>query len=109
MSYSSTNPPQCILALGFASGGSLFKYESTHTHADIESTAGGGFFKGCGFGSPSTGSGSFPAGMKVGDLLININRSTAGTSAITWHQVTSISTPTGYGSLLNVAVSVASS
>lgn len=106
MAYDSTgNPVRKAVDLGITSAGSIWIYESTHAHADIESTAGGGFFKGAGFGSPGLGS----VGMRVGDLLVNINQSTAGSSAISWHRITSISTSTGFGSKLNAAVSVASS
>lgn len=102
MAYSTTNPVKKVLDLGFASGGSLFLYESTHPHAAVEAAD---FFTGAGFGSPSSGA----AGLRVGDLLINVNQSTAGTSAITWHRVTSITTSTGYGSPIDATVSIGSS
>lgn len=102
MAYSSTNPVRKILDIGIASAGSVWAYESTHAHADIEAAD---FFAGCGFGSP----GNAAVGMRVGDLLVNINHSTAGTSAITWHRVTSLTTSTGFGSLIDASVSAASS
>ncbi|SMF04043.1 hypothetical protein [Pseudogulbenkiania subflava] len=102
MAYSTTNPVRKILDFGIASAGSIWSYESTHAHAAIEAA---GFFAGCGFGSP----GSAAVGMRVGDLLININQSTAGTSAISMHRVTSISTSTGFNGPLNATVSVGSS
>jgi hypothetical protein len=102
MAYSSTNPVKKILNLGIDSGGSLYIYESTHAHAAVE---GANFFTGCGFGSP----GNSAVGMRIGDLVINVNQSTAGTSAITWHRVASISTSTGWGSSIHATVSVGSS
>lgn len=105
MAYSSTNPARQITDLGLPStgGGSIFAYESTHAHAAVEAA---NFFSGCGFGSPSSDK---AIGMRVGDLLVNINQSTAGTSAITWHRVTSLSTSTGWHSPIHASVSVASS
>lgn len=109
MAYSTTNPVRCAVLFGITNAQQLLIYESTHVHADIESTAGGGFFKGCAFGSPSSaGGGTSPVGMKVGDLLMHIHVSSV-TSAITMHRVTSISTSTGFGSLLNATISAASS
>lgn len=102
MAYSSTNPVKKIVSLGFDSGGSLWTYESTHAHAAVEAA---NFFAGCGFGSP----GNNAVGMKVGDLVVAVNQSVSGTSAITLHRVTSISTSTGWGSGLNASVSVGSS
>jgi len=102
MAYSSTNPVKKILDIGIASGGSFWLYESTHAHAAVEAA---NFFTGAGFGSPSSGT----AGMRIGDLLVNINQSTAGTSAITIHRITTISTSTGFGGGLHATVSVASS
>ena len=104
MAYSSTaNPVRVAVVLGLTDAKQLFLYESTHPHATIEATT--GFFTGTGFGSPSSAS----VGMKVGDLLVNINQSTAGTSAITWHRVSSLTTSTGYGSAITPIVSIASS
>lgn len=103
MAYSSTgNPVRKVVDLGITGAGSIWAYESTHAHGEIEAAA---FFQGAGFGSPGLGS----VGMRVADLLVNINQSTAGSSAITWHRVTSISTSTGFGSKLNASVSIASS
>ncbi|MFG0324727.1 hypothetical protein ACF8EF_20725 [Pseudomonas sp. zjy_15] len=103
MAYSSTNPARVAAAFGLTDGKQVFLYESTHAHAAIESTA--GFFIGCGFGSPSASC----VGMKVGDLLVNVNHSTAGSSAITWHRVTSLTTSTGFNSPITPILSVASS
>lgn len=102
MAYSSTNPARKILDFGFASGGSIFTYQSTHIHSDIEAAS---FFTGCGVGSPGNAS----VGMRVGDLLAACCVATSGTSAVTWHRVTSISTSTGWGGGLHASVSVASS
>jgi len=102
MAYSSTNPARSILELAFVSGQAMHIYESTHAHAAIEAA---GFFAGCRRGSPSSAS----IGMAVGDLVIAINQSTAGTSAITMHRVSSLSTSTGFGSPINASVSVGSS
>ncbi|MNJ55723.1 hypothetical protein D3C77_512350 [compost metagenome] len=104
MAYSSSsNPLRVAAAFGMTDAKQLFLYESTHAHAAIESTA--GFFIGAGFGSPSTSC----VGMKVGDLLVNINQSTAGTSAITWHRVSSLTTSTGFGSAITPIISIGSS
>ncbi|AXM99081.1 hypothetical protein DVB73_18845 [Pseudomonas plecoglossicida] len=102
MAYSTTNPVKKILDLGFASGGSIWAYESTHAHATVE---GANFFTGCGFGSP----GNAAVGMRIGDLVAACCVATSGTSAVTWHRVTSISTSTGWGSALHATVSVGSS
>lgn len=104
MAYSSTGNPLRVAAMfGLTDAKQLFLYESTHAHAAIESTA--GFFIGAGYGSPSSAS----VGMKVGDLVMNINQSTAGTSAITFHRCSSLTTSTGFGSAITPIVSVASS
>ncbi|VVO87977.1 hypothetical protein PS903_02129 [Pseudomonas fluorescens] len=102
MAYSSTNPVKKMLDIGFASGGSIYTYESTHTHSAVEAA---NFFAGCGFGSPGNNS----VGMRVGDLVAAVCVATSGTSAVTWHRVTSISTSTGWGGPLNATVSAASS
>jgi hypothetical protein len=102
MAYSSTNPARKVLDFGITNGLSFWAYESTHPHATIEGTD---FFAGSGKGSP----GNAAIGMQVGDLLVAINQSTAGTSAITWHRVTSVTTSTGWGSLIDATVSAASS
>ncbi|WP_095195872.1 hypothetical protein [Pseudomonas sp. Irchel 3A7] len=102
MAYSSTNPVRKILDLGFASAGSLWTYESTHVHSVVE---GANFFTGAGVGSH----GSNAAGMKVGDLVAAVCVATSGTSAVTWHRVSSLSTSTGWGSLIHASISAASS
>lgn len=102
MSYSSTNPAKKIAGTGMDGGGSLWAYESTHVHSIIE---GVGFFAGCGFGSP----GNNAIGMRVGDLLIAVCQATSGTSAVTMHRVTAISSSTGWGGGLHASVSAASS
>lgn len=102
MAYSSTNPVNKILNTGIASGGSLYTYASTHVHSVIE---GANFFAGCGYGSP----GNSAVGMQVGDLLMAVCVATSGTSAVTLHRVTSISTSTGWGGGLHATVSAASS
>jgi hypothetical protein len=102
MAYSSSNPAKKIAGTGMDGAGSLWAYESTHTHAAVEAA---NFFAGCGFGSP----GNNAIGMRVGDLLIAICQATSGTSALTLHRVTSISTSTGWGGGLHATVSAASS
>lgn len=102
MAYSSTNPPRKILDIGITSAGSLWAYESTHIHSAVEAA---NFFTGCGYASP----GANTVGMRVGDLLVAVCVATSGTSAVTWHRVTAISSSTGWGSLLNASVSAASS
>lgn len=94
-----------ILDLGFATtaqGGSVWAYSSSDPHATVE---GAGYFAGTGYGSPSSNS----VGMRVGDLVVALSVSTAGSSAVTWHRVSSLSTSTGFGSAINASVSVASS
>jgi hypothetical protein len=102
MAYSSTNSPRVAVAFGLTDGKQLFCYESTHAHGVIETTT--GFFIGAAFGSPSSGN----VGMKVGDLLMNVCVATSGTSAITIHRVTSLTTSTGFGSAITPIVSIAS-
>lgn len=102
MAYSSTNPLRVAAAFGLTDAKQLFIYESTHAHAALETTA--GFFTGAGYGSPSLSC----VGVKVGDLVMNINQSTAGTSAITFHRCSSLTTSTGFGSAITPIVSVAS-
>lgn len=102
MAYSTTNPVRKVLDFGITGAGSFWAYESTNAHGAIEAA---NFFAGCGFGSPSSGA----VGMRVADLVLAINRSTAGTSAITFHRVDSLSTSTGFGSPIHATVSAASS
>ena len=101
MAYSSSAPVRKILDFGFASGGSLWTYESTNVHAAIEVA---NFFTGCGVGSPGNAS----VGMRIGDLLVACCVATSGTSAVTMHRVTSISTSTGWGGGLHASVSAGS-
>lgn len=98
---SSTNPPRKILDIGITSAGSLWCYSSSDSHAAVEAA---NYFTGCGYGSPGN-----TVGMRVGDLVVAVCVATSGTSAITWHRVTSISTSTGWGSLLHASVSIGSS
>lgn len=104
MAYSTTNPAKKILDLGFAStlGGAVYVYESTHAHGAVEAA---NFFIGCGFASPTAAA----IGMRVGDLVAVLAVSTAGTSAFTWHRVSSLSTSTGFGGGIHATVSAASS
>lgn len=93
-----------ILDLGFAStgGGSFWLYTSTDTHATCEAA---NYFSGAGFGSPSSNS----VGMRVNDLVIVQNVSTAGSSACTLHSVSSLSSSTGWHSAIHASISAASS
>lgn len=100
MAYSSTNPAAQIVSR-FTGTGSVYIYSSTHAHADIEAA---NFFTGCGFGSPHANA----IGLQIGDLVCNVNVSTAGSSAITWHRVSSLSTSTGWNSPIHATVSAAS-
>jgi hypothetical protein len=105
MSYSSSsNPVRQAFTFGLTDARSLYVYESTHVHSVVESTS-TPFFVGAGYGSPGLAN----AGMKVGDLLCNICQATSGTSAITWHRVTGLTTSTGYGSAITPLISPASS
>ena len=101
MAYSSTNPVKTILPIAFSStaGGSLHMYESSHASTDITATS---FFAGCGFASPTTAA----VGMRVGDILLNVNNQT---NALTWHRVTSITTSTGWHSAIHATVAGGSS
>lgn len=101
MAYSSTNPARKILDIGIDSAGSIYIYSSTDTHSTCESA---GYFAGCGVGP-----GNNCIGMRVGDLVAVACVATSGTSAVTWHRVTSISTSTGWGGALNATISAASS
>lgn len=69
MAFSSTNL-QCIYS-PFSDGPKVFLHRSTDAHAAIEAT---GFF-----------ADGKSMGMAVGDLLINLAHSTAGSSAVTNH------------------------
>lgn len=96
MAYSSTNPVRKILDFGITGGGGIYVYESTHNSTDIAVT---GFFAGCGFGSPTEGA----AGMRVGDLLVNVN---LGNGGISWHRVSEVSaSSTAWGAPINASVS----
>lgn len=104
MAFKSTGL-QKIADLGFPStnGGSLWLYTSTDAHGVVE---GANYFNGAGFGSRSTNA----QGMLPGDIVIAKNVSTAGTSAVTLHAVSSISTSTGaFNSPIHATVSAASS
>ena len=101
MAYSSTNPVYALTGGGLSGGTdvvTVWAYKSTHAHGDIIASE---FFTGvAGYGG---------VGMKAGDLLVNINHSTAGTSAVTWHPVTSVTTSTGARSARNATVGAAAS
>ena len=96
MSYSSTNPV-ALISDGF--GGTvprMFVYASTHGSTDISyfaatsattlttattgtTESGVGFFKGCGEGGRSNND----AGMRVGDIVLNVNRGSTDLPGIT--------------------------
>lgn len=96
MAYDTSNPPRKVLDLGFASGGSMWLYESTHGSTEIVAA---GFFEGAGVGGPGG------VGMAVNDLLINVN---TGTDGVSWHRVSSLSTSTGWQSRIDATVSAGS-
>lgn len=105
MAYSSSaNPVRQAFTFGLTDARSLYIYESTHIHSVVESTS-APFFVGAGYGSPSPAC----SGMRIGDLLCNICQATSGTSAITWHRVTSLTTSTGFGSAITPIISPAGS
>lgn len=105
MAYSSSsNPVRAALTFGLTDARSMYIYESTHSHATVESTS-VPFFLGAGYGSPGVAN----VGMKIGDLLVNICQATSGTSAITFHRVTSLTTSTGFSSLITPIISPAGS
>jgi len=105
MAYSSSsNPVRQAFTFGLTDARSLYIYESTHPHSVVESTS-SPFFVGCAAGSPGLAN----AGMHVGDLLCNICQATSGTSAITWHRVTSLTTSTGYNGPITPIISPAGS
>lgn len=98
MAYSSTNPARNAVELGFVSGQALHIYESTHDSTQI---AAANFFTDCGAGSPS----SAAVGMKVGDVLMNVNTATNG---ISLHRITSLTTSTGWHSPIHATVGAGS-
>ena len=113
MAYSASTPARKILDLGFASAGSVFVYQSTHTAVEVAAT---GFFAGCGAGGNqnygATGAAA-DIGMKVGDIVI-ASETTSGTNPgrTTLHAVTastanqaSTTASTGYNAAYNVTVS----
>jgi hypothetical protein len=74
--YSTGNFPPVVERIGeggLLGGRGQFRYMSTHSHADIEAT---GFF-----------TDGKRHGMRIGDALLNLPVSTAGSSAATWHIV----------------------
>ncbi|ABE43259.1 hypothetical protein [Polaromonas sp. JS666] len=106
MAYSSSsNPARQIMSFDLSGGGGVFAYQSTHSHSEIEAP---NFFTGAGRGSLSTAHGAC-IGLRVGDLLVHASVSTAGSSAVTWHRVSSLSTSTGFAGPISATVSVASS
>jgi hypothetical protein len=111
------------LSPGISGGGNIFSYCSSHASADIGGVA--GFFTGCGAQpSSSPGQGVLAhstnnVGMRVGDLLVNIE-SSAGASPgrVTWHAAkgstfnqgsTSLSSAFAAGAGFNITVSTAPS
>lgn len=99
MAYSSTNPVRRILDAGITSGQAMLVYESSHASSDIVAA---NFFAGAGFGSPTDDC----VGLKIGDLLCNVN---TVTNAVTWHRVTSLTTSTGWHSPIHATVAAGSS
>lgn len=98
MAYSSTNSARNVLDLGFTGGQAMHVYESTH---DSTQVAAASFFAGCGAGSQS----SAAIGMKVGDVLMNVNLNTNG---ISLHRITSLTTSTGWHSPIHATVGAGS-
>jgi len=94
MTYSSTNPVRITATLGLNSAQAMFIYESSHDSTQVTTAS---FFAGCAAGS----AGNAAVGMKVGDVLMNVNTNTNG---ISLHRVTSISTSTGWHSSLHATV-----
>lgn len=85
-------------------GGSIFAYCSSHAAGDI---AGAGFFAGCG-AQPYSSSGPVPfesiarstnnVGIRVGDVLLNIESSAGATpGTVTWHGVSGSTLASGGG------------
>jgi len=99
MAYSSTNPARNAVLLGFTDGQALHVYTSTHDSTQIAAAS---FFAGCGAGSPTTAA----IGLKVGDVLMNINTATNG---ISLHRVTSLTSSTGWHSAIHATVAAGSS
>lgn len=95
-----------VLDLGHVASGSLWVYSSSDPHGSVENA---NYFFGCAYGSASSNA----CGMQVGDIVIARNISTAGTSAVTVHAVSSISTSTSspptYHPILHATISAASS
>ncbi len=85
MAYSSTNPARAILQLGFAGGGTMFRYVSTHNSTQVGGVT--GFFAGCGAGSAEGSNSATPpsnVGMRVGDLVICSESTGGGTPGRTF-------------------------
>lgn len=93
-----------IADLGFGStqGASLWVYSSSDPHGTVEGVS---YFQNAGYGSASTGC----VGMLPGDLVICRNISSAGTSSVTVHAVSSLTTSTGWHSSIHATISAASS
>lgn len=98
MSYSTDAPPRKIGDAGVTNGASLWLYTSTHSHGTV---SGSNFFESV--------AGYDGIGMKVGDILISACRTTTGSSAVTLHQVESLSTSTGWHSSRDATVTAAAS
>lgn len=98
MAYSSTNPVRVAAAFGLTDARQLLLYESTHSSTQITAAS---FFTGCGAGSPS----SAAVGMRLNDLLINVN---TGTDGVSFHRITSLSTSTGWGSPIHATAGAGS-
>ena len=74
-------------------GGGLWSYTSSDPHATVEAQ---NYLAGAGFGSRSTAG----VGMCPGDIVIVKNVSTAGTSGVTVHAVSGLSTGVWSGAFL---------
>ncbi len=94
MTYSSTNPVRNIVDIGISGGQALHIYESSHDSTQITTA---NFFAGCGAGSPT----SAAVGLKVSDIVINVNTVTNG---ISLHRITSLTTSTGWHSAIHATV-----
>ena len=92
----SSNPARRIMEVGFTSGQGMYIYSSTHNSTQIAAAS---FFTDAGFGGPDS------IGMKVNDILLNLNTATNGVS---WHVITSLSTSTGWQSGIDATASAGS-
>ena len=90
MAYSTANPPQMILQIALTTGRSMFLYESTDPHTDVDAV---GYF-----------TDGTKHGMKLGDIVI-VRKTDTG--ATTLHSVITVGSPQVYAGHGAVTISPA--